>query len=167
MACRARWEPGATLGRQWGAYLHGVGHVVVRCVIDAGEEVLTQLWTEETEGCSCLGCPDHGDFYLLTPKNRAPECWDSPWGVGRTPPRTDIGGSASPETTWCPAGPVHSSSQQAQPVGARHFNYRYSQIPASCSQTGVHPVLEGSGMTLLVPSPSGRPCQLAGAAGLW
>lgn len=51
MACRAGWKAGARLGRQWGAYLHRVGHVVVRRVIDAGEEVLTQLQREEP-GCS-------------------------------------------------------------------------------------------------------------------
>lgn len=46
---------------------------------------------------SSHSCGQKRDFYLLIPENRAPECWDSSWGVGRTPPRTDIGGSASPE----------------------------------------------------------------------
>lgn len=66
---------------QWGTYLHRVRHVVICCIIDAGEEILTQLQREEPGcsatpkgGCSCLRYPGHRDFYFFTPKARAPEC---------------------------------------------------------------------------------------------
>lgn len=58
---------------QWGAYLHRIGHVVIRRVIDAGEEVLTQLWTEGPGSAPASrmllpGVPRIQDFYLFTPK---------------------------------------------------------------------------------------------------
>lgn len=33
----------STLSARRDPYLHGIGHVVIRCVVDSGEEVLTQL----------------------------------------------------------------------------------------------------------------------------
>jgi len=146
IACRARWEPGDRRGRQWSAYLHGVGHVVIRCVIDAGKEVLTQLWREEP---GCLA-PDYKDapawgaqataISTFSPQKTEPLSTGTAPGVLAEPHPADVGGSASPAPPQRPAGPACGSSQQAQLVGARRLDCRCSETLASCGQTVIHPV---------------------------
>lgn len=69
-------------------YLHGVGHVVVGRVVDAGEEVLTQLWGKEP-GCSA---PEQKDAPLrgtqatkistFLPQKAEQQRWDNSWQEG-------------------------------------------------------------------------------------
>lgn len=69
-------------------YLHGVGHVVVGRVVDAGEEVLTQLWGKEP-GCSA---PEQRDAPLrgtqatkistFLPQKAEQQRWDNSWQEG-------------------------------------------------------------------------------------
>lgn len=90
-------------------YLHGVGHVVVGRVVDAGEEVLTQLWGKEP-GCSA---PEQKDAPLrgtqatkistFLPQKAEQQRWDSSWRGGRKAPG-NVEGTGTRRASPCLVG---------------------------------------------------------------
>lgn len=142
--------------RQWSAYLHRVGHVVIGCVIDAREEILTQLRREEP-GCSasCQDAPAQGTqatgISTFSPQKSEPLSSRKASQELAEPLLLIWVFNIPRGLPWHPTEPAPSSSWPEQSATAQCWVSCCPQILALCSQTAIRPGSEQLSMTQLVP----------------